>query len=203
MTSRAGLTPERVVEAALAIVDEAGLEGLTLAKVAQRTNVATPSLYKYVAGLPALRRLLRLRVLTEFDHTLREALVGRSGEAALRALATAYRDYLRRHPHRAGLLETAPGDDPSLQAVSDRVVELAYTVVRGYGVTGTMAVHAVRCLRAAVHGFAQLEALGGFGLPAPVDVTFGHLVDMLHRQLTQLARPHPPPADEEAGPTTA
>ena len=50
---------------------------------------------------------------------------------------------------------------------------------------------------------AQLEALGGFGLPAPVDVTFGHLVDMLHRQLTQLARPHPPPADEEAGPTTA
>ena len=189
MAGRPRLNPERVVEAALAIVDEAGPDALTLAGVAARTQVATPSLYKHIAGLPALRRQLRLRVLTEFGQVLRDATVGCSGPAALRALATAYRDYLRHHPHRAALLEAAPGDDPELRAASDQVVAVAYAVVHGYGITGSAAVHAVRCMRAAVHGFTHLEALNGFGLPQPLDDTFSYLLDMLHEQFTRLAQP--------------
>ncbi|MGH3682571.1 MAG: TetR/AcrR family transcriptional regulator, partial [Natronosporangium sp.] len=125
--ARAGLTPERVVDAALAIVDDAGADRLTLARVAERTGVATPSLYKHVPGLPGLHRLVRLRVLAEVDETLRAATLGRAGPDALRALATAYRDYLRSHPHRHAFLETAPPpDDPQLQAAAGRVVEVVY-----------------------------------------------------------------------------
>ncbi|MDX6207750.1 MAG: hypothetical protein QOE24_141, partial [Frankiales bacterium] len=39
---------------ALVIVDEHGLEALTLAAVAQRAGVAPPSLYKHVRSLDAL-----------------------------------------------------------------------------------------------------------------------------------------------------
>lgn len=188
MPRRAGLTPARVVDAALAVVDEAGAEALTLARVAERTGVATPSLYKHVpGGLAELRRLVRLRVLAEFGEAAQRAAVGRSGEAALRELATAYRAYLRAHPHRSAFLETAP-DDPETTAAADRVVAVFYAVMRGYGLAGSDAIHAIRCARATVHGFTHLESIGGFGLPEDVDETFAHLLDLLAHGVSRLAQ---------------
>lgn len=188
--ARAGLTPERVVDAALAIIDDAGADRLTLARVAERTGVATPSLYRHVPGLPGLHRLVRLRVLAEVDETLRAATLGRAGPDALRALATGYRDYLRSHPHRHAFLETAPPpDDPQLQAAAGRVVEVVYAALRGYGLTEPTAVHATRCLRAAVAGFTWLEAIGGFGLPEDTDTSFSHLLDMIVQGVAAMAEP--------------
>jgi AcrR family transcriptional regulator len=188
---RAGLSPERVVDAALAVIDESGADRLTLARVAERTGVATPSLYKHVDGLAELRRMVKLRVLGEVDEALRAATIGRSGEEALRALAVAYRDYLRAHPHRHPFVEVAP-DDPETTAAADRVVEVAVAVMDGYGLSGPDAIHAIRCLRAAVHGFTHLEATGGFGLPEDIDTTFERLVDMVGRGLSAMAGPDAP-----------
>jgi AcrR family transcriptional regulator len=186
MPARPGLSPERLVQTALEIVDETGPEALTLARVAERSGVAAPSLYKHVNGLPQLHRLLRLRVLGELGDALREATIGRAGEQAIRALATAYRGYLRAHPHRHALVEVA-ATDPVVRAASDRVAEVALAAVRGYGLSGSAEVHAVRCVRAAVHGFVRLEAIGGFGLPEDVDATFDHLLAMLVRGVSTIA----------------
>jgi AcrR family transcriptional regulator len=183
---RARLSPDRVVDAALTIVDESGPDALTLARVAGRTGVATPSLYKHVDGLAALRRLVRLRAVAELDEALRAATLGRAGEDAVRALATAYRDYLRAYPHRHRFLEVAPNDPQTTSAVG-RVVEVAAAAMSGYGLSGSDAVHAIRCLRAAVHGFAHLEAIGGFGLPEDIDTTFAHLLDMISAGVSAMA----------------
>lgn len=182
------LSPERLVDIALAVVDKSGPDALTLAAVADQAGVATPSIYKHVAGLAALQRLVRLRVLAEFDDALRSATLGRSGADALRALATAYRDYARTYPHRYRLLEVAP-DDPETTQAADRIVDVARAVLRGYDLTGSQAVHAVRCLRAAIHGFTHLEAIGGFGLPERLDDTFAHLVAMLEAGVSGLGTP--------------
>lgn len=191
MPPRAGLSQPRVVDVALAIIDGSGADALTLTRVAECAGIAAPSLYKHVAGLAELRRLVRLRVLAEFDQALRDATLGRSGPEALRALATAYRDYLRAHPHRLPFVE-AVADDPETGAAVERVVEVAYAAVRGYGLTGSDAVHAIRCLRAAVHGFAHLEALGGFGLPEDVDATFERLLDLISQGVAAMAVPAVP-----------
>jgi len=37
--------------------------------------------------------------------------------------------------------------------------------------------HALRGLRSAVHGFATLEAVGGFGIPLSIDESFAWLVE--------------------------
>ena len=46
---RAGLSAERVVERAAQIVDEHGLEALSLSRLAADLGVAPPSLYKHVS----------------------------------------------------------------------------------------------------------------------------------------------------------
>jgi AcrR family transcriptional regulator len=176
MSRRAGLTPDRVVELGLAILDREGPDGLTLARVAEAAGVATPSLYKHVAGLPDLRGRIAIRALVELTGRVRAAAVGVSGDSAVRAFAAAYRDYLRDYPARAGLLVTPV---PDLAPDQNPVIVMLAILRGGYGLEGSPAIHATRGFRAAVHGFAMLEAAGGFGLPESLDESFDRLIDMI------------------------
>ena len=47
------------------------------------------------------------------------------------------------------------------------------------GLEGDELIHAVRALRSAVHGFAAIEAAGGFGLAVDPDASFRRLVGAL------------------------
>ena len=73
-------------------------------------------------------------------------------------------------------------------AAAGQAVQVAYDVLAAYGLTGSAAVHATRCIRAAVHGFVTLEVAGGFGLPEDVDRTFTLLVDMIISGLPAMAK---------------
>jgi AcrR family transcriptional regulator len=176
---RVGLSPDAVVDAAVAVIDADGPDALSLAAVASRTGVATPSLYKHVSSLDALRVLVQLRVLTELGDTLAEAVLGRSKDDALRALMAAYRDYAVAHPHRYAALPQQPRPEPALAAAGSRAVEVILAVLRGYGLEGSAAIHATRCIRAALHGFAALEISGGFQLAEDLDESHRLLVDLV------------------------
>jgi AcrR family transcriptional regulator len=173
---RAGLSAPAVVDAALAVVDEKGVDALTLAAVAQRTGVAAPSLYKHVAGLDELRTLLAARVLDDMADHFTRAVLGRSGDDAVIALLHAYRDYVRQHPARYAAMPLDPLHDPALAAPGGKLLDVVLAALRAYGLTGSDAIHATRCLRAVAHGFSSLEAGGGFGLPEDLDQTYDHLV---------------------------
>ena len=56
-------------------------------------------------------------------------------------------------------------------------------VLRGYGLEGDDAIHAVRLLRSALHGFVSLEGAGGFALPLGLDETYERLIEMVDRGL--------------------
>jgi len=176
---RAGLSATAVVDAALAVVDEHGDAALTLAAVAQRTGVATPSLYKHVAGLGELRTLLGVRVLEDMADRFATAVMGRSGDDAVTELMRAYRDYVVRHPARYAVMPLDPLHDPALAAAGGKLLEVVLAALRGYGLTDAAAIHATRCLRAVVHGFASLEANGGFGLPEDLDETYDQLISLV------------------------
>lgn len=173
---RAGLSTTAVVDAALAVVDEGGLGALTLAAVAQRTGVATPSLYKHVAGLPDLRVLLGVRVLEDMADRFTKAVLGRSGDDAVTALMHTYRAYVHQHPARYAAMPLDPLHDPALAAAGGKLLEVVLAALRGYGLTDSETIHATRCLRSIAHGFTSLEANGGFGLPEDLDETYDQLI---------------------------
>lgn len=175
--ARAGLTSRTVVDLALAVADEQGAAAVTLAAVAQRAGVATPALYKHVANLAELRLLVSERVLQELADRLAAAVLGRSGDDAVRSLLRAYRGYVVAHPGRYGAMLQRPVDDPRWREAGERLTEVVLAVLRGYGPSAPDLVHAARTLRAAAHGFAVLEAAGGFGLPEDVDASYEMLID--------------------------
>lgn len=176
---RAGLSTAAVVEAALGTVDEQGVEALTLAAVAQRTGVATPSLYKHVAGLGELRTLLGARVIEDMAEHFTRAVLGRGGDEAITALLHAYRAYVKAHPARYAAAPLDPLHDPALAAAGGKLLEVVFGALRAYDLEPSAAVHAARCLRAVAHGFASLEAGGGFGLPEDLDQTYEQLIGVV------------------------
>lgn len=181
-TTRRGLTRDAVVAAGADLADEIGLDQIHLATLAGRLGVRTPSLYNHVAGLGGLRRELALLGQRELGQRLGRAAMGRSGDEALVAMAEAYRVFVRDRPGLAAATVPSPrlaADDSELLAIEGETTQVVLAVLAGYGLAGDDALHAARVFRAAVHGFALLEASGGFGVPVEIDESFRRLVAMV------------------------
>jgi AcrR family transcriptional regulator len=195
---RAGLTPAVVVTRAGDLADRDGYPALTLATLAAQLDVRVPSLYKHVSSLADLQRRLGLDGLRGLADALRDAAVGRAGTDALYPVAHAYRRYAHEHPGRyAASLQAPAEDDEPARAVATDLTTLMIAVVRGYGLDGDSALHAIRAIRAALHGFTSLEHASGFGMPYDIDSSFAYLLSTLESGLRQhdapAATPHPAP----------
>jgi AcrR family transcriptional regulator len=175
--ARRGLDRAQVVDAAIAIADEEGLQAVTLARVAAALGVRSPSLYNHVDGHDGLIRGIATRATGELATALRRAATGRSGTDAIAAVAQAQRAYARAHPGRyaATVAAPAPGDTEHEKAAAD-AVDVLTSVLGASGLEGDDVIHAARALRSAVHGFAALESSGGFALAVDPDESFRRLV---------------------------
>lgn len=194
--ARAGLSHDAVVRIALDLVDAGGPTGfadLTFAKVAAQAGVATPSLYKHVGSLAALRREVAVLSVEDCTRALTDATVGLAGPDAVAALAHATRRYARAHPGRYAAVQVAPDpDDPAdaaLSAAAGRSVQVVAAVLRGFDLPEDRTVDAVRSVRASLHGFVALELGGGYRLPDDLDRSFDLHVGALLAGLASLARP--------------
>lgn len=178
MSPRIGLDLPTLLNAATAIADEQGFEAVTLATLAQKLQIRSPSLYNHVNGLPELRRLLALKGLETLADGLEREVAGHTGDDAIRAYSQAYLAYARAHPGLYEAIQRAPApDDELLQQAGSRVLQQIYQVMALYGLEGDAAIHAVRAIRSLLHGFVTLERQGGFGIPLDLDVTFRLMVD--------------------------
>lgn len=179
MTHRAGLDRIAVVEAATKLIDEEGIDQLSLGRLAERLGIRTPSLYNHVAGLPGLRHELALSCARELLDNLTRATIGRSRAEAILALADAYRAYAREYPNRYRFTLQAPSaDDPQLAAIAEEILGVIYAVLRPYNLGEQNMIHAIRSLRSIVQGFVSLEVAGGFAMPVNLDESFHWLIQL-------------------------
>ena len=182
---RAGLDPASVVAAGAALADEVGFGELTMARLAERLGVRGPSLYKHVAGQGDLNRRIAALALDQAGEAMGAAIQGRSGRDALAAAARALRDFVLAHPGRysatVGLAPTGPDDPIALAAI--RSLHPFEAVLRGFDVPSEEMTHALRALRSVFHGFATLQASGGFQWSTDVDDSFEWLIDLVERGL--------------------
>jgi AcrR family transcriptional regulator len=177
---RQGLDTAQVLEAAVALADQEGLERLSFARLAENLGVRAPSLYNHVAGRGALLRLIKLRGLRELGDLIAAAGAGLAGEQALAATAHAYRSYAHAHPGTyAATLAAVDQPDQELSEAADRLLELLGAILRHWELEGDQAIDAIRVLRSALHGFVSLEQSGGFAMSRDRDASFAVLIGML------------------------
>lgn len=178
MSPRAGLDIHIILNKAAALIDEQGLEQLSLGALAKALHIRTPSLYNHIAGLANLRVMLAVHGIRRLYNEMLHASAGRSGDEAVRSLSSAYVNFARSHPglYDATFRSPNPGDGELNQAQHE-IVSLVLQVLEGYGLQGDEGLHRVRGLRSLLHGFASIEQMGGFGLPLETDKSLHILLD--------------------------
>ncbi len=177
---RPPLTPRTVIRTAADLADARGPDEVTLSAVARELDVRTPSLYAHVRDLAALRDGVTILALGELADRAGEAIAGRSGREALRALCDAHRDYARAHPGRWQSLQRRAGDAVVRSDEAARSSRALAAVLRGYGVDESDQVHATRLVGAFLNGFLHLEHVGSFAHSAPpADDSWLLLIDRL------------------------
>lgn len=188
MAKRRRLDRAAVVAQAAALADAAGsVQNVSLANLAAALHIRSPSLYNHIAGLDDLHRELALFALQQLLIRLRAAAAGQVGRDALMALAAAYRRFAQERPGIYPLTLRAPGsDDAALISLAQELLQLLLLIFASIGVQGDDALHAIRGLRALLHGFTTLEAAEGFKMPLDLDESFRRLMTAYLAGLTPI-----------------
>jgi AcrR family transcriptional regulator len=161
MTNRANarrtrLNRDRVLQAAVALADEAGLDGFSMRGLAQELGVVPMALYKHVANKEELLDGMVDIVFSEIEAPSADV----DWRSALRRRATSARDALKRHPWAVGRMESRyPG------AANLRHHNAVMGCLRGAGFSFELAVHAYSVQDAYIYGFALQERDLGFETP--------------------------------------
>ncbi|MFP5106700.1 WHG domain-containing protein [Neobacillus sp. C211] len=158
-----GLEISFIIEAAGEIADQHGVQEVTLANLAKKLGIRSPSLYNHFDGLTGLRKKLAIYGIDKLYEVMTDAAIGVSGTEAVLAVSQAYVDFSRKHPgiYEATLLAPDP-EDVDVQQAGAKIVDLSVRVLQVYHLEGERALHAVRGLRSILHGFSALEQKGGF-----------------------------------------
>lgn len=182
---RAGLGAASVTEAGAALADEVGLDGLTMGVLAERLGVKTPSLYKHVDNIADLTHRIGVLAGHELADAIRDATQGRAGTDALAAAAQAMRTFVKDHPGRyaAGNAARPSGPEDPLVPAAQRMLASLSAVLRGYRLDADQEIHALRMLRSMLHGFATLEASGGFMIDVDIDDSFTWMINLIDQGL--------------------
>ncbi|MFG1678618.1 TetR/AcrR family transcriptional regulator [Nonomuraea sp. NPDC049269] len=117
------LSRERIVTAALALVDTEGLDAASTRRLATELGVSGPSLYNHVATKEELVDSVVDAVLSEVDTSMFARLGGddRDWRAALAAWAESYRATLAAHPNIVSVVAKGPGRRPHALQIADAV----------------------------------------------------------------------------------
>ena len=186
---RGQLSSTAVIRAAADLADEDGFDRVTLAAVAQRLGVRTPSLYTHVRDRAGLLEGVHELALDELTDRIAGAVAGRSGRSALVGLAEAQRRYAQQAPGRwASLIRPVKPDDPRSGAAS-RLFELVVAALRGYSIDEDELEHVTRFLDSTINGFVGLEQAGNLVHHGPdVELSWQRLLAVLHAALEHWSR---------------
>ncbi|HEY1644416.1 MAG TPA: TetR/AcrR family transcriptional regulator [Streptosporangiaceae bacterium] len=180
---------DAILDAAVAIADERGLDAVSMRSVAERVGVTPMALYPHVGSKAALLDGMIGRLLGEMwpadglsppagpgsgadGPDPAEPATGGPGATApgagppdwrtqLAAIGRAGRAIARRHPWAASLVFARPAVTPD----SVRAIDVVYGALLAAGVPAQQVPRLERLLGTVVFGFAASEAGGRFGPP--------------------------------------
>jgi AcrR family transcriptional regulator len=147
--------PDRVLTAAVKIVEEQGWAALSMRELGKHLGVRASSLYHHFRDRQAIEEALGRRATSELLLQLQVAAGRKRGKARVIALAEAYLAFARDNAALYHLVAGAPSSVPD--------TELLWLLLRE--AAGDLA--GAVALWSFLHGFVTLEASGKFGKGAP------------------------------------
>jgi AcrR family transcriptional regulator len=144
--ARMPLSRERVLQTALRLADQGGLESLSMRKLGQELGVEAMALYYHFANKDEIVDGVVDLVFSEIDLPV----AGSDWKTAMRRRAISLRDALLRHRWAIGLMESRRNPGPASLRHHDAVIGN----LRAAGFAMELVAHAYSVLDAYIYGFA-------------------------------------------------
>jgi AcrR family transcriptional regulator len=145
--TRVPLTRERVLDTAVALADEGGIESLSMRKLAQALDVVPMALYRHVANKDELLDGLVDVVIGEIDPPRRDT----DWKTAMRERILSARRALLRHPWASTVMESRATPTPVVLGYMDSMIGL----LRTGGFALDLTHHALHAMGSRMFGFTQ------------------------------------------------
>jgi AcrR family transcriptional regulator len=148
---REPLTRDRIIEAALRVMDAEGLEAVTMRRIGRELGVEAMSLYNHVADKDDILEGITERVMNEFEFP---PSTGDWADDA-RAMSREWRRLLGLHPSVCQLL--AERHKPLEGLASYRAMDAALGLLRSAGLSDRDAAQAFNALGSYILGYVTME----------------------------------------------
>jgi AcrR family transcriptional regulator len=141
------LSRERVLRAAVALADQAGVDALSMRRLAQELGVVPMALYKHVASKDELLDGMVDVVVGEIDPPAS----GTDWKTAIRRRVLSARGALLRHPWASQILESRTDPTPAVLEYMDSMIGM----FRAGGFSIDLTHHAMHAMGSRLLGFSQ------------------------------------------------
>ncbi len=168
--TRAVLSRDRVLEGAIALADEVGMDGFTIRKLAAAIDVKPMTIYHHVPHKEAIIDGMIDLIFAKIDSPP----VNIDWKAAMRHRARSARAVLARHPWATPLMESRANPGPATLSHHDAVLGC----LRQAGLSIEMTAHAYALIDSYIYGFALQEA----NLPATGGADMSELAEAMTEQ---------------------
>jgi AcrR family transcriptional regulator len=148
---RTPLSKARVLDAAVALADEGGVDALSMRRIAQALGVVPMALYKHVANKNELLDGMIDVVIGEIDPPLD----GADWKTAIRRRVLSARRMLLRHPWASGVIESRMKARANPTIVVMEYLDSMIGIFRAGGFSIDLTHHAVHVMGCRLLGFSQ------------------------------------------------
>ena len=145
--AREPLTKERILQAAVALADEGGVDSFSMRRVAQELGVVPMALYKHVANKDEMLDGMVDVVVGEIDPPLADA----DWKTAIRERVLSARRALLRHPWASKVIESRTNPTPTVIGYMDAMIG----ILRNGGFSIDLTHHAMHAMGSRMLGFSQ------------------------------------------------
>ena len=145
--AREPLTKERILQAAVALADEGGVDSLSMRKIAQELGVVPMALYKHVANKDELLDGMVDVIVGEIDPPLADA----DWKIAMRERIISARRALLRHAWASRVIESRSEPTPMVISYIDSMMG----IFRSGGFSIDLMHHAMHVMGSRILGFSQ------------------------------------------------
>ena len=144
---RVRLNRDRVLQAAVSLADEVGIDALSMRRLAQKLNVVPMALYKHVQNKEELLDGMVEVIVGEIDPPVRDA----DWKSAVRSRVLSARRALQRHPWARQAIESRTNKTP---VVLDYMDSFTGMFLSG-GFSADLAHHVMHAIGSRMWGFTQ------------------------------------------------
>lgn len=185
MPRKSQFSKEIILQSALEIVDENGINELSINALARKLKIQPPSLYNHLKNLEDLHMQVSVAVHIEITEWIKNAVKRKKSKIAAMAMVESWRDYALTFPGRYKVYTSFQAQDSEewLKVNIEQRDLITEILQNAYTVSDADIRSAARAIRSFIHGFVMFELGGGWTKIIDIDKSFRKSVELIMKGL--------------------